>query len=166
MQRYSTELYQMIGAEVDYPLNYNITGSLRLSHSHDRMKEFHQVKNMGRYQGIEIDILGVDQISDHYPFIKTHDLYGALYDPNDGDIDPAQLTLALAKGARKLGASIFRFTPAIGVERKKGEWIVKTTKGDINCEYLVNAAGYYAQRIGEWFKPYGARTFQLMIMSQ
>ena len=165
MQRYSTELYQMIGAEVDYPLNYNVTGSLRLSHSHDRMKEFHQVKNMGRYQGIEIDILGVDQISDHYPFIKTHDLYGALYDPNDGDIDPAQLTLALAKGARELGASIFRFTPAIGIERKKGEWIVKTNKGDIHCEYLVNAAGYYAQRIGEWFKPYGARTVPLMVMS-
>ena len=115
MQRYSTELYRGLAQEVDYPMNYHVTGSIRLAHSKERMQEFERAKGMGRYQGMDIDILGLDEIKDRYPFIETHDLKGALYDPNDGDIDPAQLTQALAKGARDLGATILRFTPAIGV---------------------------------------------------
>jgi dimethylglycine dehydrogenase len=90
---------------------------------------------------------------------------GALYDPADGDIDPAQLTQALAKGARDLGATILRFCPATGVSRENGEWIIHTEKGDIRCEIVVNAAGYYAQRVGEWFKPFGGRTVPMMVMS-
>ncbi len=165
MQRYSTELYRGLGDAVDYPMNYHVTGSIRLAHSKERMQEFQRAKGMGLYQGMEIDILSPDEIKAKYPFIETHDLKGALYDPADGDIDPAQLTQALAKGARDLGATILRFTPATGVSRENGEWIVHTEKGDIRCEYVVNAAGYYAQRVGEWFKPYGGRTVPMMVMS-
>ncbi|MGR3383655.1 GcvT family protein [Roseovarius indicus] len=165
MQRYSTELYARLGAEVDYPMNYHQTGSIRLAHSKERMQEFERAKGMGRYQGMELDILGLDEIKEKYPFIETHDLKGALYDPNDGDIDPAQLTQALAKGARDLGARVLRFTPATGINREGDEWIVQTEKGDIRCEYVVNAAGYYAQRVGEWFRPYGGRTVPMMVMS-
>ena len=57
----------------------------------------------------------------------------------------------------KWGARIERFCPATGVSRDGDEWIVHTDKGDIRCEKVVNAAGYYAQRVGEWFKPYGGR---------
>jgi len=92
MQRYSVELYQRLGEEVDYPINYHVTGSIRLAHTPERMQEFERVVGMGRYQGMDIDILAVDEIKDRYPFLETHDLKGALYDPNDGDIDPAQLT--------------------------------------------------------------------------
>jgi dimethylglycine dehydrogenase len=165
MQRYSTELYRGLGEAVDYPMNYHVTGSIRLAHSKERMQEFQRAKGMGLYQGMEIDILSPDEIRAKYPFIETHDLKGALYDPADGDIDPAQLTQALAKGARDLGATILRFTPATGVSSENGEWIVHTEKGDIRCEYVVNAAGYYAQRVGEWFKPYGGRTVPMMVMS-
>ena len=165
MQRYSTELYRGLGAAVDYPMNYHVTGSIRLAHSKERMQEFQRARGMGRYQGMDIDILGVDEIKGRYPFIETHDLKGALYDPNDGDIDPAQLTQALAKGARDMGAKILRFTPATGVSRDGDDWIVHTDKGDIRCEIVVNAAGYYAQRVGEWFKPYGGRTVPMMVMS-
>lgn len=165
MQRYSTELYRGLGAAVDYPMNYHVTGSIRLAHSNERMQEFERAKGMGRYQGMDLEVLGVDEIKGKYPFLKTHDLTGALYDPADGDIDPAQLTQALAKGARDMGATILRFTPATGVSRQNGEWIVHTDKGDIRCEYVVNAAGYYAQRVGEWFKPYGGRTVPMMVMS-
>jgi dimethylglycine dehydrogenase len=90
---------------------------------------------------------------------------GALYDPADGDIDPAQLTQALAKGARDMGATILRFCPATGVTARTAMWIVHTEKGDIRCEIVVNAAGYYAQRVGEWFKPFGGRTVPMMVMS-
>ena len=165
MQRYSTELYRGLAEEVDYPMNYHVTGSIRLAHSKERMQEFERAKGMGRYQGMDIDILGVDEIKPLYPFIETHDLKGALFDPYDGDIDPAQLTQALAKGARDMGAKILRFTPATGVSRDGDEWIVHTEKGDIRCEKVVNAAGYYAQRVGEWFKPFGGRTVPMMVMS-
>ena len=165
MQRYSTELYRGLGAAVDYPMNYHVTGSIRLAHSNERMQEFERAKGMGRYQGMDLEVLGVDEIKGKYPFLETHDLTGALYDPADGDIDPAQLTQALAKGARDMGSTILRFTPATGVSRQNGEWIVHTDKGDIRCEYVVNAAGYYAQRVGEWFKPYGGRTVPMMVMS-
>lgn len=165
MQRYSTELYRDLGAKVDYPMNYHVTGSIRLAHSAERMQEFQRAKGMGRYQGMDLDILGLDEIKARYPFIETHDLHGALYDPNDGDIDPAQLTQALAKGARDMGATILRFCPATGVRRENGEWVVQTDQGEIRCEYVVNAAGYYAQRVGEWFKPYGGRTVPMMVMS-
>ncbi|MBL4918048.1 GcvT family protein [Szabonella alba] len=165
MQRYSTQLYRGLGATVDYPMNYHVTGSIRLAHSKERMQEFARARGMGRYQGMEIDILGVEEIRGKYPFLETHGLQGALYDPADGDIDPAQLTQALAKGARDMGATIHRFTPATGVRRENGEWIVETPKGDIRCEIVVNAAGYYAQKVGEWFRPYGGRTVPMMVMS-
>lgn len=165
MQRYSTELYRDLGKLVDYPMNYHVTGSIRLAHSRERMQEFERAKSMGQSQGMNIEILGKSDIKSRYPFIETHDLQGALYDPHDGDIDPAQLTQALAKGARDLGARIERFCPATGVSRNNGDWIVHTHKGDIRCEFVVNAAGYYAQRVGEWFKPYGGRTVPMMVMS-
>ena len=165
MQRYSTELYRGLGQAVDYPMNYHVTGSVRLAHSQERMQEFARARGMGRYQGMEIDVLGVDEIRGKYPFLETHGLKGALYDPADGDIDPAQLTQALAKGARDLGATILRFTPATGVSREGGEWIVHTEKGSIRAEIVVNAAGYYAQKVGEWFRPFGGRTVPMMVMS-
>lgn len=165
MQRYSTELYSRLGEEVDYPMNYHVTGSIRLAHSKERMQEFERAAGMGRYQGMDIEILSNEDTQKRYPFLETHDMEGSLYDPHDGDIDPAQLTQALAKGARDMGQKILRFTPATGVTRDGNEWIVHTDKGDIRCEFVVNAAGYYAQRIGEWFKPYGGRTVPMMVMS-
>ncbi len=165
MQRYSTELYRGLGAAVDYPMNYHVTGSVRLAHSNERMQEFQRARGMGQYQGMSLEILSPDEIRAKYPFIETHDLKGALYDPADGDIDPAQLTQALAKGARDMGAKIVRFCPATGVSRENGEWIVHTAQGDIRCEIVVNAAGYYAQRVGEWFRPFGGRTVPMMVMS-
>ncbi|MEO9780929.1 MAG: FAD-dependent oxidoreductase [Sedimentitalea sp.] len=165
MQRYSTELYRGLGEAVDYPMNYHVTGSIRLAHSKERMQEFERAKGMGRYQGMDIVMMSPKEAQDIYPFLELHDLHGTLYDPNDGDIDPSQLTQALAKGARDMGARIERFCPATGVSRENDEWIVHTDKGNIRCEYVVNAAGYYAQRVGEWFKPYGGRTVPMMVMS-
>jgi dimethylglycine dehydrogenase len=161
MQRYSAQLYQRLGAEVDYPMNYHVTGSVRLGHSRERMQEFARVVGMGRYQGMDLDILGLDDLKARYPFLETHDLAGGLYDPNDGDIDPAQLTQALAKGARKMGARIERFCPATGAVRDGDVWVISTPKGDIRCEYVVNAAGYYAREVGKWF----GRDLPMMVMS-
>ena len=165
MQRYSTELYSRLGEEVDYPMNYHQTGSIRLAHTKERMQEFERACSMGRYQGIEMEIWTPEQAKEHYPFLEIHDLEGVLWDPSDGDIDPAQVTQALAKGARDMGQKILRFTPATGVTQKEDKtWTVHTKKGDIEADYVVNAAGYYAQRVGEMFKPYGGRTVPMMVM--
>jgi dimethylglycine dehydrogenase len=161
MQRYSAELYRTLGQDVDYPMNYHVTGSIRLGHSKERLQEFKRVVGMGRYQGMELDILSPDEIRSRYPFAETHDLTGALYDPNDGDIDPAQLTQALAKGARDLGAKIVRFCPVTAVRRENDEWVITTPKGEVRCEYVVNAAGYYAREVGKMF----GRDVPMMVMS-
>ena len=165
MQRYSTALYRGLAEAVDYPMNYHVTGSIRLAHSKERMQEFVRAQGMGHHQGMNLELLAVSDIAAHYPFVETHDLAGALYDPADGDIDPAQLTQALAKGARQMGATIVRFCPVTGISRVGEEWIIHSAQGDIRCDIVVNAAGYYAQQVGEWFIPYGGRRVPMMVMS-
>ena len=165
MQRYSLGLYAGLADEVDYPMNYHVTGSIRLAHDKNRMQEFERARTMGRYQGLSIEMMSVSDMTNAYPFMETHDLAGGLWDPDDGDIDPSQLTQALAKGAREMGAKIQRFCPATGVTQVGDEWLVHTDDGDIRCEKVVNCAGYYAQRVGEWFKPYGGRTVPMAVMS-
>ena len=151
MQNYSIQLYQRLGDEVDYPMNYHVTGSIRLAHTKERMQEFEHVRSMARYQGIDFEMMSNDDMKEVYPFLETHDLVGGIWDPLDGDIDPAQLTQALAAGARQMGAKIIRFCPVNNVRRENGEWVIETSKGEIRCEYVVNAAGYYAAEVGRMF---------------
>lgn len=165
MQRYGLALYRNLAEEVDYPINYHVTGAIRLAHTHERMMEFEKVKGMAASQGLQMDMCTPDELQAHFPFMETHDLEGGLWDPLDGDIDPSQVTQALAKGARALGGTIARFTPATGVSRDNDEWLVHTEKGDIRCDYVVNAAGYYAGRVGDWFVPHGGRNVPLTVMS-
>lgn len=161
MQRYSASLYRGLGEAVGYPMNYHVTGSVRLGHSRERLQEFRRVVGMGRYQGMDLDILGPDEITARYPFLKTHDLTGALHDPYDGDIDPAQLTQALAAGARKLGARVERFCPVTAARWTGSEWVLSTPKGEVRAEYVVNAGGYYAAQVGAMF----GRRVPMMVMS-
>ncbi|WP_112309269.1 GcvT family protein [Pseudogemmobacter bohemicus] len=161
MQRYSAGLYRGLGDEVGYPMNYHVTGSVRLGHSDERLLEFRRVAGMGRYQGMDLEVLGPDEIRGRYPFLETHDLSGALYDPYDGDIDPAQLTQALAAGARQMGARIERFCPVSMARWTGSEWVLSTPKGEVRAEYVVNAAGYYAAEVGKLF----GRRVPMMVMS-
>ncbi|WP_299880585.1 FAD-dependent oxidoreductase [uncultured Sulfitobacter sp.] len=165
MQRFGLEMYRTLADDVDYPMNYHVTGSLRLAHTKERMQEFEKVAAQARYQGLQMDILTNAELREHHPFLETHDLMGGMWDPLDGDIDPAQLTQAMAKGARDAGGRIERFCPMKGLDRDGDEWIVKTDKGDIRAEIVVNCAGYYAQRVGEMFKPFGGRTVPMVVMS-
>ena len=151
MQSYSTELYRRLGDEVDYPMNYHVTGAIRLAHSRERMDEFRHVQSMGRQMGVEFEMLSNADMKNIYPFLETHDLEGGQWDPLDGDIDPAQLTQAFAKGARDMGAQIIRFCPVTGVSRKGDEWAVETPIGTVQAQYVVNAAGYRADEIGKMF---------------
>ncbi len=151
LQGYSNALFKVLGDEVDYPINYHNTGAIRLAHTEDRMAEFRHACTMARRQGVDLEMMTAEEMRDVYPFLETHDILGGSYDPTDGDIDPAQLTQAYAKGARNLGAKIQRFCPVTGVRREGDEWVVETEKGEVRCEYVVNAAGYRAAEVGAFF---------------
>ncbi len=143
LQRYSTKLYASLAQKVGYDINYHITGSVRLAHSAERVDEFRHVVSQARAQGMDFQMLTPDELVKHHPFVKTHGLRGGLYDPYDGDIDPAQMTQALAKGARDNGAEIYRNTRVTSIERgSSGEWLVHTDQGTIRTERVINAAGY------------------------
>jgi dimethylglycine dehydrogenase len=149
LQRYSTELYARLAAEVDYPIAHHVTGAIRLAQGQERMNEFRHVAEMARHQGIPFEILSPADIKARYPFIELHDLQGGQWDPFDGDIDPAQLTQAFAKGARDRGARIQRFCPVTGIRQGPGgEWQVDTPLGAVTAEIVVNAAGYRAAEVG------------------
>ena len=143
LQRYSTSLYAALSKRVGYDINYHITGSVRLAHTRDRVDEFKHVVSQARAQGMDFELLSPSELKNHHPFMVTDGLEAGLHDPYDGDIDPAQMTQALAKGARDNGAEIYRNTRVTAIERApSGEWLVHTDKGTIRTERVINAAGY------------------------
>ncbi len=149
LQKYSSELFGRLAEEVDYPMNYHRTGSVRLAQNTARMEEFRHVSAMARYQGLDYEMLGPNELKDRYPFLELHGLEGGLWDPDDGDIDPSQLTQAYAKGARDMGAKIVRFCAVTAISQlPSGEWKVESEKGTIIAEKVVNAGGYRAAEIG------------------
>ncbi len=155
LQRHSTRLYAGLAARVGYEINYHMTGSIRLAHSAERVDEFRHVLSQARAQGIEFEMLSPAQIRERHPFITTEGIRAGLYDPCDGDIDPAQLTQALAKGARDAGAQVHRQTRVTAIERLgSGEWRVITDRGAIVAQSVINAAGYrggeVAAMVGEY----------------
>ena len=148
LQKYSAALYRKLAASAENPINYHLTGSVRLAHGRNRMDEFRHVKSMAKANGLEYEILSPSDLKDRYPLIETHDLQGALWDPLDGDIDPSQLTQALAREARLLGGTIRRHTRVTALAQKpNGEWLVTTDKGEITAEIIVNAAGFRAGEV-------------------
>ena len=155
LQRYSTALYARLAREVGYEINYHVTGSIRLAHTADRVDEFRHVRSQARAQGLEFELLSPAEIGARHPFIELDGIRAGLWDPADGDIDPAQLTQALAKGARDLGAQIQRGTPVTALRAlPDGGWRIETPSGAIEAQYVVNAAGYrggeVAAMIGEY----------------
>ncbi len=148
LQKYSAALYRRLAASAENPINYHLTGSVRLAHGRNRMDEFRHVQSMAKANGLDYEILSPGELKTRYPFIETHDLLGALWDPLDGDIDPSQLTQALGRAARALGARVRRHTRVTALaQRPGGEWLVSTDKGEVVAEIVVNAAGYRAGEI-------------------
>jgi dimethylglycine dehydrogenase len=148
LQQYSASLYRHLGEQVDYPINYHVTGSIRLAHTTERLDEYRHVIGMARANGLEYQLLTPAEVRERHPLVELHDIKGGLWDPCDGDIDPAQLTQAFAAGARRAGAHVQRFTRVTGLKQQSGGgWLVNTDKGDYLAEVVVNAAGYRAGEV-------------------
>ncbi|MEX2296603.1 MAG: FAD-dependent oxidoreductase, partial [Dongiaceae bacterium] len=115
----------------------------------DRMDEYYKYCGTANTIGVPFDLITPKQVKELWPLCNIEGLVGALYHPQDGHVAPADVTMALAKGARTGGAEIYRQTKVTGIEQlPSGEWKVKTDKGDIACEHIVTATGSWARQVG------------------
>jgi len=96
LQHYSTQLYNELHNDPDYPFAYHQTGSIRLAQNQPRWEEFKHVTAMANAMGLGYELIDNAEMKKRNPYLEDHDLIGSLWDPNDGDIDPSQLTQALA----------------------------------------------------------------------
>ncbi|HCY84309.1 MAG TPA: hypothetical protein DHV36_04155, partial [Desulfobacteraceae bacterium] len=145
----SIEIFKGLEKETGQNVGWHTTGSIRTADNPARMDELGYAYSMNRCLGLDVSWLTPEEIGQKHPFIQTEGLLGGLYWPDDGDVDPNSVTQAMAKGARNHGVEINLHTLVTAIEQKENdEWVVKTDKGDITCEYVVNAAGLWAKQVG------------------
>jgi dimethylglycine dehydrogenase len=149
LKRHSINLYRELAADEEFPINYHITGGMRLAHTPQQVDTYKHLIGVAKGVGVDFELIDAAEAGRRHPLMTTDGLLGAWWDPLDGDIDPAQLTFALARKARKAGAEVHRFTPVQDITRTQGgEFVVHTDKGDITCEMVVNATGYRVNEVG------------------
>ncbi len=149
IHKHSVNLYQGLEAETGQAVGFRQVSNIRLAMNQDRMDEYHQYAGVAATIGVEVNFLTPEQVGEIWPLCNIDGLVGAIQHPADGYIQPADLTQAMATGARNLGAEINRQVTVQAFEQKaNGEWLVKTDKGDITCEHVVSATGNYARRTG------------------
>lgn len=150
LKTHSINLYKELADDPDYPINYHHgDGGIRLANTEAQMQGYRHFASMARGMDVHLEILDAEECARRHPLISTDNLIGGLWDPLDGDIDPAQLCQALARRARKAGAEVYRHTPVTGLTQHKDDtWTVHTTKGDIDCDVVVNAGGYRVNEVG------------------
>ena len=142
---YAWRLYKDLGATLDLPITYRHTGAFWPAHSQDRMDLYQHLVGVSRSAGFDLALLGPGEMEALHPHYRAGaGVLGALHDPYEGDIDPSQLTQALAAGARASGAEVARFTRVTAITRTRdGHWRLTTDKGAVDCETVVNATGFY-----------------------
>jgi dimethylglycine dehydrogenase len=158
LHKYSVDLYKRLPAETGQDVSFHVTGNLRLATCAARMDEYQKYCGTANTIGVPYRVISPKQVRDLWPLIDLGDgvvtpkIVGALYHPDDGHIAPADLTMALRKGARMRGADIHEHTEVTAVKRTaSGEWQVITNKGDIVAEHVVCATGNYARQTGRMF---------------
>ena len=150
LKSHSIALYRELAEDPDYPINYHHgDGGIRLANTQAQMDGYRHFASMARGMDVHFEVIDAEECARRHPLISTENLLGGLWDPLDGDIDPAQLCQALARRARKAGAEIHRFTPVTGLRQLKDDtWIVETDKGEIHADIVVNACGYRVNEVG------------------
>lgn len=160
IHKYSVDFYKGLEAETGLNAGFAVVGNLRMAQRQERMDEYMLYSSVAETAGVYHEFLTPAQIKERWPLVRTDDLKGALYHPQDGYINPADVTQAMAKGARQLGATIERKIQVNGYRWTGSEWIVSVTrmedKGgmllpteetyEIHAEHVVTATGNHAQR--------------------
>ena len=157
---YSVRFYKTLEAETGLDAGFYVVGNLRMARTRERMDEYMLYSSTAETVGIEHEFLTPDEIRARWPLVRTDDLKGAIFHPTDGYINPADVTQAMAKGARQRGVEIVRKLQVDGYRWNGSEWIVTCArmadKGgnlvptgevvEITAEHVVTATGNHAQR--------------------
>ncbi|HUR43612.1 MAG TPA: FAD-dependent oxidoreductase [Aestuariivirga sp.] len=148
---YGTELYPKLEERTGQAVSWHGCGGLRLAITDEEVNWFKYVYGISRLAGYECEIIGPDAIRQYHPFLETFGVKAAFRTLHDGHVAPADITNAMAAGARQLGAEIYRRTLVTDIKRlPTGEWLVVTDRGNITCEHMVNSAGSYCDAVGAW----------------
>ena len=151
LQEYTIKLYREIEEVSGQSCSIHITGGVDLAGTPERMDFLKVACGRARYLGLDMEIISVDEAARLFPLMDKRHFVGALYNPLEGHVDPAGVTQAYAKAARNLGAEIYRFTRVTALhQRTDGSWDVRTDKGDLHAEHVVNAAGLWAREVGRF----------------
>jgi dimethylglycine dehydrogenase len=148
---YGTQLYPRLEALTGQAVSWHGCGGLRLALSEEEVNWFKYVHGISKLAGYEAHILSPNEIRSYHPYLETFGVKAAFLTVTDGHVAPADITNAMAAGARKLGAEVYRRTRVTDIKKlKSGEWQVITDQGNIICQHVVNSAGSYCGVVGAW----------------
>lgn len=149
LHKYAVNLYKKLEEETGKNVGFSVVSNIRLASTRDRMDEYHQYAGVAKTIGVDVKFLTPQQVKEIWPLCRVDDLVGAIQHPEDGYIQPADLTQALATGARNMGAEIYRNTIVLAMKQKKDGWIVETDKGSIESEHVISCSGNFARQTGK-----------------
>ena len=149
LQQYTINLYKEIERVSGQSCGMHVTGGIMLAGTRERMDWLKMAQARGRYLGMELEIISVDEAARLFPLMNKEHFLGALLDPIEGHVDPYGVTQAYAKAAQLGGAEIVRHTRVTDLKpRRDGTWDVITEQGNVHAEHVVNAGGLWAREVG------------------
>jgi len=149
LQSYTISMYEEIQKLSGQDVGLHMTGGLNIAETRQRWDYIRADFARHRVLGLETELLGPSEIKQLCPLMDVTKVLGAVYDKNEGHVDPSGATHAYAKAARANGAEIYRHTRVINLKPSgNGSWLVITDKGEIEAEHVVNAAGLWAREMG------------------
>ena len=150
IQNYTMDLYNALEAETGQSCGVFQPGSLYLAQTEAREHQLRLQAAKAKYYGLQFHEVTRDEAERLHPLVNYDGIRCIMFEPSGGNVDPSGVTNAYATGARQMGAEILRFTPVTGTEQQPdGSWIVRTPKGDIRTEWVVNAAGLWGREVGK-----------------
>ena len=149
VHKYSVKFYKELEEETGMNVGLRKVSNIRLASTPDRWDEYMQYAGVADTIGVDVRRLTPAEIKEAWPMCNTEGLIGAIQHPEDGYIQPADLTQAMAKGARDMGGTIHRNTTVQAINKTaSGEWEIVTDKGTITCEHVVSCTGNFARKTG------------------
>ncbi|MDY0884178.1 FAD-dependent oxidoreductase [Dongia soli] len=149
LQSYTVKIYEELERESGLSCGIHRVGCLYVAANEQCYDYFKMERARARHLGLDLEFVSMDEVKKINPLIETKHFISALFDPNDGHVDPSSVTNAYAKAARNKGAEIYRNTPVIELKpTPSGGWLVVTSQGTIETEVVINAAGLWGREVG------------------
>ena len=150
LRMYTRDLYLRLEAETGLATGLKQVGLIELAIEPGRLEEYRRVAAFNRLCGVDVEEISPREVANLFPLARVDDVLAGFYIPGDGRVNPVDVTMSLARGARMRGVRIIEGVPVTGFLRRRGAVTgVRTTHGDIEAEYVVNCAGIWARQLGE-----------------